>query len=57
MKAYMICFTNGQFVKVTADDLKEDENNSVILFIDKKVIGVFYQSNIAGWIKIEEKVF
>ena len=52
----MVCFTNGQFIKLLADNLREGENNNIVFSIDEKVIGVFNWNNIAGWVIIEEEV-
>jgi len=58
MKRYMVCFTNGQFIKLSADSLKEGEDNDIVFFIDdfdEEVIAVFNRNNIAGWVMLGEE--
>ena len=51
----MVCFTNGQFIRLSADSLKEGEDNDIVFFIDEEVIAVFNWNNIAGWVMLGEE--
>ena len=56
MERYMICFTNGQFVKLWAYELKDDNINIILFDKDGKIIASFNWSNIAGWINMAKEV-
>jgi len=48
---YMICLTNGNFFKIKADNIWEEENK-IIFKMNGIKTGVFYSQNIAGWAEI-----
>lgn len=56
MERYMICFTNGQFVKLWACKLKDDNNNIILFNEYEEIVATFNWSNIAGWINMGKEV-